>query len=388
MSAGIGTLPTDRPGTRFATRLVFFVAGFILGCWSPLIPFVKERLALDEAGLGLLLLCLGIGSVLTMPLAGIACTRVGTRKVILWGGFGLTAVFPAVAFVGSTWVMVAVVLWIGVFLGFLEVGMNSHASEVERGSKKPLMSGFHALFSVGGFAGAGGATLLLSIGVTPAITASLGAVIGFVAIAAAWPFLLRRETDTEADSFAIPKGIVLIIAIMTATTFLVEGAILDWGALLVSGQGLVEIAVGGFGYMLFSIAMTIGRLFGDRFVAAVGSRQSLVWGGALTIAGLVLVTIAPHVIISGVGFVAIGFGASNIVPVLFSLAGAQRDMPSGQAIAAVATAGYGGILLGPAAIGVVAEVSSLPAAFLLLAVLMSVIPLFAFRATARSVRPC
>ncbi|MES0882367.1 MFS transporter [Roseibium sp. SCP14] len=386
MNSGIGVLPTDRPATRFATRVAFFVAGFMLGCWSPLIPFVKQRLGLDEAGLGLLLLCLGIGSVLTMPLAGIACTRFGTRRVILWGGFGLTAMFPAVAFVSSIWVMIAVVLWIGVFLGFLEVGMNSHAAEVESGSKKPLMSGFHALFSVGGFAGAGGATVLLSVGVTPLVTAVLGAVIGFAAIGAAWPCLLRREIDAEAGSFALPKGIVMIIALMTATTFLVEGAILDWGALLVSSQGLVEIAVGGFGYMLFSIAMTIGRLFGDRFVAAVGSRQSLVWGGVLTIIGLIMVTLAPHVTVSGVGFVAIGFGASNIVPVLFSLAGAQRDMPSGQAIAAVATAGYGGILLGPAGIGFVAEVSSLQASFLLLAVLMSLIPLFAIPATARAAR--
>ena len=388
MMTGKEAQSPNRPATRLATRLVFFVAGFVLGCWSPLIPFVKQRLGLDEAGLGLLLLCLGIGSVLTMPLAGIACTRFGTRTVILWGGVGLTVAFPAVAVVESGWAMVAIVLWIGVFLGLLEVGMNSHAVEVEHGSSKPLMSGFHALFSVGGFAGAGGATLLLTVGATPFLTASLGAATGLAAVLIAWPFLLKNEREPDAGAFVFPKGIVLIIALMTAITFLVEGAILDWGALLVTDQGLVEIAMGGFGYMLFSVAMTIGRLFGDRFVAAIGSRQSLVWGGALTIAGVLLVTTAPHVIVSGAGFVAIGFGASNIVPVLFSLAGAQREMPHGQAVAAVATAGYGGILLGPAAIGFVAEVSSLPTAFFLLAVLMAVIPLFAFRATARIAKPC
>ncbi|MCV0426096.1 MAG: MFS transporter [Roseibium sp.] len=378
----------DRPTTRLATRLVFFVAGFVLGCWSPLIPFVKQRLALDEAGLGLLLLCLGIGSVLTMPLAGIACTRFGTRKVIVWGGIGLTVIFPVVAITASVWATVAIVLLIGVFLGLLEVGMNSHAVEVERGSTKPLMSGFHALFSVGGFAGAGGAILLLTVGVTPFLTAFLSAATGLAIISVAWPFLLKNEKETESGALVFPKGIVLVIALMTAITFLVEGAILDWGALLVTGQGLVEISMGGFGYMLFSVAMTIGRLFGDRFVAAIGSRQSLVWGGAVTIAGVLLITTAPHVWVSGAGFVAIGFGASNIVPVLFSLAGAQRAMPHGQAVAAVATAGYGGILLGPAAIGFVAEVSSLPAAFFLLALLMSIIPIFAFRATAAIAKPC
>ncbi|MET1415286.1 MFS transporter [Roseibium sp. HPY-6] len=374
---------SNRPATRHATRLVFFVAGFVLGCWSPLIPYVKQRLFLDDAGLGLLLLCLGIGSVVTMPLAGVACSRFGTRKVIVWGGLGLTAMFPAVALAGSVWLMVGVVVWVGAFLGLLEVGMNSHAVEVERGSPTPLMSGFHALFSVGGFAGAGGATLLLTLGATPVHSASACALLGMIAVLVAWPFLLKDESGADAGGIVLPKGIVLLIAVLAASTFLVEGAILDWGALLVTGQGLVEIAMGGYGYMLFSVAMTVGRLFGDRFVAAVGSRQSLVWGGALTIVGLLLATVAPHIAVSAAGFLAIGLGASNIVPVLFSLAGSQTQMPRGQAVAAVATAGYGGILLGPAAIGFLADLTSLQAAFLALALLMGLLPLFAFRVTAR-----
>ena len=280
--------------------------------------------------------------------------------------------------------MGALVVLIGGFLGMLEVGMNSHAVEVERGASKPLMSGFHALFSIGGFAGAGGATVLLSSGATPGVTAGACAALALGAILVSWPMLLKTEPSPETNAIVFPKGVVLIIALLTATTFLVEGAILDWGALLVTEQGLVDIAMGGFGYMLFSVAMTVGRIFGDRFVAAVGSRQCLVWGGGVTIAGIVLVTVTPHIAISAIGFIAIGLGASNIVPVLFSLAGTQKDMPSGQAVAAVATTGYGGILLGPAAIGFVANSTSLQSAFYALALLMCLVPLLAVRVTRKT----
>lgn len=381
MSVAAAGLSTDRPETRLATRLAFFAAGFVLGCWSPLIPYVKQRLGLDDAGLGLLLLGLGAGSVAAMPLAGIACTHFGTRKVTVAGGLGLALLFPAVGFVGSLWTMGAVVVLIGIFLGMLEVGMNSHAVEVERGSPRPLMSGFHALFSIGGFAGAGGATVLLSSGASPGLTAGTCALLALAAILVSWPMLLKAEPEAGSNAIVFPRGVVLVIALLTATTFLVEGAILDWGALLVTEQGLVGIAMGGFGYMLFSVAMTVGRIFGDRFVAAVGSRRCLIWGGGVTIVGILLVTLTPHIAASAIGFIAIGLGASNIVPVLFSLAGTQKDMPSGQAVAAVATTGYGGILLGPAAIGFVANATSLQTAFLALALLMCLVPLLAVRVT-------
>ncbi|MEL7527625.1 MAG: MFS transporter, partial [Pseudomonadota bacterium] len=206
MSAGAVGLSPDRSETRLATRLAFFAAGFVLGCWSPLIPYVKQRLGLDDAGLGLLLLGLGAGSVVAMPLAGIACTQFGTRKVTVAGGLGLALLFPGVGFIGSLWAMGVLVVLIGIFLGMLEVGMNSHAVEVERGSAKPLMSGFHALFSIGGFAGAGGATVLLSSGVTPGITAGACAALALGAILVSWPMLLKAEPASEANAFVVPRS--------------------------------------------------------------------------------------------------------------------------------------------------------------------------------------
>jgi MFS family permease len=168
--------------------------------------------------------------------------------------------------------------------------------------------------------------------------------------------------------------VVLWLAALAAITFLVEGAMLDWGALLILTKGVLPQAQAGLGYMVFSVAMTIGRLTGDRIVAMAGPRRTLVGGGALGVAGLGLVVAAQGVWPALAGFALVGFGASNIVPVLFSLTGRQRVMPAGLAVAAVVTVGYAGILVGPALMGFVAEVTGLTAAFGLLALLLAIVP--------------
>ncbi len=376
----------NRFETRLATRLVFFIGGVALGAWSPLIPYAQKRLALDDTGLGLLLLCLGIGSVLCMPLAGMLCARFGTRRVIVVSGVGLLTMFPALAFASSPLVMAVAVFLFGGFLGVMEVGMNSHAADVESGSEKPLMSGFHAQFSIGGFVGAGGVTLLLSAGVSPFETAVVCVLLCLVILVIAAPRLLNDRKSESGAGRAFPKGVVLLLAVLTAITFLVEGAVLDWSAALITGQGLTDLSQGGVAFMCFSVAMTLGRLFGDRIVGRVGPKNILLWGSVLTIIGVCLAVFADHLVVSLVGFTVIGCGVCNIVPVLFSLAGRQKVMPTSAAIAAVATAGYGGILLGPAAIGVFADWTSLPAAFSGLVVLLAVIALSANSAVSRAAK--
>ena len=150
---------------------------------------------------------------------------------------------------------------------------------------------------------------------------------------------------------------------------------LDWSALLLIDTSLVTPAYGGLGYTMFAIAMTLGRIVGDRVVALVGDQGTLRWGGLIAVAGLAVVLLAPGPGVALLGFLLIGLGASNIVPVLFRQAGAQRAMPAGLAVAAITTVGYAGILIGPAAIGFVAHASSLPLAFWLLAALLGLVPL-------------
>jgi MFS family permease len=312
-----------------------------------------------------------------MLATGMLSSRFGSRPIILVGGVGLAAMLPVLA-VASTPVTLGVsLLFFGASLGSLDVAMNIHAVEVERGAGYPVMSGFHALFSIGGFGGAAIMTLLLSAGTAPIHGALIGSALMVVAIVLAWPRLLRTKALEGEPHFALPRGIVLVLAGMTAITFLVEGALLDWGALLISHDGLVDVKQSGVGYMLFSIAMTAGRLTGDALTARIGDRASVFWGGLITIGGFVVLLTAPIAAVALAGFILIGLGAANIVPILFRQAGNQTVMPAGLAVAAITTMGYAGVLIGPAAIGFVAKLVGLPASFWMLAGLFCLVPLYA-----------
>ena len=347
-----------------------------MACCAPLFPFFKENVAADKALFGVLLLCLGLGSIIAMPATGVMAARRGARPLILLGGFGLVAMLPLLALAQSPWALGAALFFFGASLGTIDVAMNVHGAEVEGLENRPLMSNFHAHWSIGGFCGAGLMTVLLSYSVPVVACAFLGAATALVAMLAARLRFLS-VTGKEPESFAMPRGPVLLLAVLAGITFLVEGAVLDWGALLIIDRQIALPESAGIGYIQFSIAMLVARLTGDRLVAKIGELAMLVLGGLTAIAGLSIILVSPLPSVALFGFVLIGLGAANLVPVLFSAAGRQTVMPPGIAIAAVTTTGYAGILMGPAVIGFLSNATSLITAFWLLALLTTVVPLSA-----------
>lgn len=371
---------------RLATRLSFLVAGFGIASWAPLVPFAKARLAIDDGAMGALLLCLGFGSVLTMLGSGALIARFGARPIIILGGLGIALFLPLLAMAGSTMPLAAALFIFGSALGSLDVAMNVHAVDVERTSGRPLMSGFHALYSIGGFAGAASMTAMLSLGLSPAVGVIVNATLMLAAMMFAARGLVRAKADQDGARLVLPHGVVLLLSLLAGATFLAEGAMLDWSALLITQNGLMSVAHGGLGYMLFSIAMTAGRLMGDRTVERFGDKAVLRWGGLIAVAGFIVLLSAPMAGVALAGFALIGLGASNIVPVLFRQAGTQTAMPAAQAISVLSTIGYAGILAGPAGIGGVAQLTSLHTAFWLLAGLFALTPLMAGRVMAAASR--
>lgn len=367
----------DRPASRLATRLAFFVAGFGIACWAPLVPFAKQRLGVDDATLGLLLFCIGLGSVAAMQFSGALSARYGAKPAIVGGALGLTAILPLLSVLATPPALAAALFGFGAALGSLDVAMNIHGVEVERAAGRPMMSGFHALFSIGGFAGAAFMTLLLSWHFAPLASTLCCAAIMLVVIVIAWPGLLTGVQGEKGPLFVMPRGIVLLISGLAAAAFLVEGSLLEWSALLITSTGLASAAKGGVGYMLFAIAMTVGRFTGDAVTVRIGDRATLFWSGILAVAGFVVLLMAPVVALAMAGFLLIGLGASNIVPVLFRRAGSQTVMPPALAISAMTTAGYGGSLTGPAAMGFVSRAVGLHNAFWMLAALLCLVPLTA-----------
>jgi MFS family permease len=361
---------------RLSTRLGFLVAGLLMASWAPQVPFAAARLGLGDSALGLLLLCLGIGSLLAMQVTGAAVARFGSRAVTLVSGAGLCLTLPLLAYAYTPFFLGAALLIFGASIGAMDVAVNVHAVEVEHAVGEPLMSGFHGMYSLGGLVGAAGGTVLLTAGLSPTAAASSAAVVSAVLLVLSAPGLLRSRSAHEAPLFVIPRGVVILIGVLACIAFLTEGAILDWSALLLTGSFAVPAAQAGIAYALFSIAMTVGRLTGDFVVKRLGQGRTLLCGGLMVTGGFAVLVWVPSAWLAFCGFLLIGLGAANLVPILFSTAGRQNVMPPVLAIAAMTTLGYAGILAGPAAIGYIASLTSLRTAFAVLGLLMLGFPLF------------
>lgn len=366
----------SKPGVpeQNATRLAFFIAGLAMATWAPLVPFAKTRIGIDDGSLGLLLLCIGVGSIMAMPLTGLLTGKFGCRRVILLAGAALCIDLPLLVLMDSTLGMAFALLLFGAAIGMIDVAMNIQAVVVERASNRAMMSGFHGFFSVGGIAGAGGVSALLWLGLGP-LQATLLAVLAILALLYIASKNLLRESggDKEGPMFVLPRGWVMFIGLLCFIMFLAEGSMLDWSALFLTTLRGMDHNKAGLGYALFSIAMTIGRLNGDRVVNAMGRYQVLLLGSLCAAIGLALAIAIDSVMASLIGFMLVGVGASNVVPILFSAAGNQRIMPANLAIASVTTVGYAGILAGPALIGLIAQVSSLTFALACVAALLLIV---------------
>jgi len=352
-----------------ATRLLFLIVGFGVAAWAPLVPFVAARAGLAAAPLGALLLCLGIGSLAAMPVAGALAGRWGARTVLTVCVAAVCAALAILSMSGSVPALALALLGLGVGLGGLDCLMNLQAVAVERRSGRPMMSGFHGLYSLGCIVGAAGVSALLGLGLTPPV-ATLCVAVGIVAaFLCALPGLRAVEAE-GGPAFAIPSGPVLGIGLLCFVVFLTEGAALDWSAVFLAKERGFGLSQAGLGYAAFSLAMTVGRLMGDALVRRVGRARIVVFGALTAAAGLGVVTLVPGWPAALLGYALVGAGCANIVPVLFTAAARQGAMPERLAIPAVTTLGYAGVLTGPAAIGFVAHATSLGTAFLVIALML------------------
>lgn len=330
-----------------------------MGAWAPLVPFAKERAHIGEAELGLLLLGLGTGAMCMMPFVARLANRIGCRGTVY-----LASAFTAVGLLGlatatSYWVLLAFLLLFGAAIATADVNMNLQGSLVERHHGKQMMSGFHGLFSVGNIFSAGTISLLLWLGLNP-IQSIVILVLGLgVALLYFGRYMLPFAELEGAPAKTKPTKLVLLLGALCFIAFLVEGSMLDWSAVYLTSNRDMEPSIAGIGYAAFSVTMAVGRLLGDWIVSKLGSRTVLLVGSVLAMGGMALAVGIDHWIFSVLGFVLVGLGISNLVPIFCSKAGHQTDMPVAQALAIINAIGYLGILMGPAAIGFIAHATSL-----------------------------
>lgn len=352
-----------------AARAFFFIGGFGTATWAPLVPLLRERLMVGDDVLGMLLLCIGVGSLLTMPLSGALAMRLGCRRVVMTASILFAAILLLVSCVDALSLAVPIVLIFGAVMGCIDVVVNIVAVLVEKGIGRRIMSGMHAFWSLGGFAGAGLYGVWVGLlGLTPFQSTAIAAGLILLLTAVYGRHLIPYGGGGGA-LLALPRGIIVFVGMTAFIAFLSEGAVMDWGGVYLTTMRGMDLALAGTGYSVFSAAMLTMRFLGDRVVQRIGALLVAVGGALLAFGGILLVMFAPVDALLYVGFFAIGIGSANIVPVFFSLMGRQNVMPVSAAVSAVSTMGYLGILAGPAAIGFVSSLTTLQTAFAMLAAL-------------------
>lgn len=345
---------------RGATFAYFALNGFLMGMWIVHIPVVEQRTGIGHALLGWLLLLLGGGAFVGMRLAGPLTDRIGPRRAVPSGAALCSGALVLPALATDAWTLGGALLILGLGNGVLDVSMNTHAVQVERGYRRPVMSAFHAVFSVGGVLAALVGALTLSAGWSVVTTLTVTAVAGLAVAALALPGLLPHQPISPADEApeatrtperrGTPRR-TWFLAVLAFMLMLCEGVANDWSVLHLKSVLGAPAATAAFAYGTFATAMTIGRLLTDRLANRFGATAILRHGAALGAAGLALAAFAPNVPTALLGWTLAGAGLSGCIPQLFSAAGHLDPATAGANVSRVAGLGYLGMLAGPAVIG-------------------------------------
>lgn len=367
---------------RIAVHLLFLLDGTAIGVWTARIPAVKERLALSDGQFSLALFAMACGSIVGMQVVGRLVDRYGSAAVMIPGGALLGLALIPLAYAPGLAALSVCLFVFGALWGTMNVSMNANAVQVERGLGRPVMSSFHAFYSVGGFAGAGlgGLFAHAGIGVGPTFLTAAAALILLAAWSHLWALRTRPEPERHREPAArdgnVARG-VLLLGVLGFFCMIGEGAAADWSSVylredLGSSPGFAATA-----YAAFSIMMTAGRLAGDALAARFGPVALVRCCGLLAGTGLAAALVIGHPVAGVIGFGCFGAGLSCIVPQVFSAAGHRDPAQAGRALARVASVGYAGFLLGPVVIGQAAELTGLPRALAIPALLALLVALAA-----------
>lgn len=370
-----------------ANRTAFMVIGCLEAAWAPLVPYVKSAFSLDEETLGLLMLCSGLGSIMSLPVSGWLCMRFGAKRVVYFSGFLMALALLTISMMVNVWLTAVMLMIFGGCTISIDVAANINGVAIEHQTGKHLMSGFHGGYSLGTLIGAGIMSVLFTLGIVPAWAVALTMVLTLGAMIAGCRGLLHKDalkaatppaqaTPKERKRLYIPP-MVLVIGMLCFIMYAAEGAVMGWSAIFVSEERGVDISVAGYFYTAFAIMMTAMRFLGDKVVGRMGQRRVVVLGALSVSLGFILIVSVPNIVTTAIGFALVGLGAANIVPQLISFASGVKGMAVQNIISIVNALGYSGILLGPVMIGFVAKHYGLHTSFAGIAVFVLVVAVVA-----------
>jgi MFS family permease len=368
---------------RIAVKIAFFVNGFILANWVSRLPRIQELYGADNGDIGVVLFSLSIGAVVAMPFAGWVIIKHGSRTISLLTAILYSAIVPLVPLMPNFPALLALYFCMGLVTGMFDVAMNAQAVMVEREYQRPIMTSFHAWFSLGMMLGGGSAALFSRVRINLESHFLIVAGISLAAVAWASRNLIQDRPDPGAQAegplFRLPSGSLVSIGIIAFCCMMGEGAMSEWSVNFMESIALAPEWLAPIAISAFATAMTLGRFFGDSARAEFGDRRMIIFGGSLAFAGLSLTLLVPQPFVSLAGFFLVGLGLSTIVPITYSIAGNTRELPSSVALAMVTTVGYSGFLIGPPVIGFIADAQTLRVALTVVAVLFIVMTVLGIR---------
>jgi MFS family permease len=357
---------------RVLVTAFFVLDGLVFANWIVRVPDIKAQVGASTGSLGLALLGVSAGAVLTMTVTGRLCRRFGAERMSVVMGLTLSLAVMLPALARSVPILAAALFAFGVGYGGLNVAMNSVAVDVIAQIGRPVMPGFHAAYSLGGLLGAlaGGA---LASALSPAWHLTLVGLLGLVMTGWLGPGLLRPRRDIRHDDVVVaePPGssiqpVVLLFGVIALCTAYGEGALADWAALHLRDDLHTSAGMAAAGYAGFSVAMFAGRLSGTWTTTRLGQTRLVAIGGITAGGGMLVAALAPTLPLTVAGFVLVGLGLANVFPTAVAEAGA---LGGAQGVAVASTIGYCGFLVGPPLIGFLADSTSLPIALTSIAVL-------------------
>jgi MFS family permease len=370
---------TDIRRARAAVTVIFLAHGLLFGTWVSRIPAIQDDVDLTEGELGIALLGGTVGALIALPVSGWIVARTGSRTTVV-RSLPPFVVFVVLIGVASNLAALALALLLfGMALGTMDVAMNAHGLAVEREYGRPILSTLHGGWSSGGLIGAavGGLAAWRDVPPFPHFL-GVALVVGATAfLATRWLLAADVDRPEEGARLGRPPRRIAVLGLVAFCGLFAEGAAADWSGIYIDDSLDATPGVAALGFATFSVTMAVFRLLGDRLTEHWGPAALTRRGGLLAAVGLGGALLIAHPVAALVGFACMGAGLAAIVPVVFRAAGSVPGLAPAAGIAALTSVGYSAFLIGPPAIGFLAEVTGLPAALAVVVVLLGLLAIFA-----------
>lgn len=351
----------NRNRIRIAVSLFYFCQGLAFASWASRIPIIKERLNLTEGQLGTILLMLPVGQLVTMALSGKLVTTYGSARVLRIVAIIYALILCLIGFAQNAWELGAILFFFGVIGNMCNIAVNTQGVAAEKIFKKSIMSSFHGAWSIAGFTGALIGLLTMNIAVDTIPHFIIIFVLIVINTTINYRYLIPGvATEAKKTSFfSKPESSLVQLGIIGFFSMATEGAMFDW-----SGVYFKEIVHAPeqfiiVGYASFMVMMALGRFIGDAVISRLGRKRTLQISGILMFVGMMTSVIFPLFYISTLAFMMVGIGVACNVPTVYSVAGQNKKVTPGVALAMVSSISFLGFLMGPPLIGYIAELTSL-----------------------------